>query len=133
MGYLKPLKNLQKDLTHNEKSNQSRSPLTCSHPTTTLVSPRTPVAQLPQSPRLPTLQLPYLWISHYDENCPCIKKARGRLSKNVEENMKAKAAESDTDSGKECETEEEKLSCLEFKELIKNISLLDGDLAIACA
>ena len=41
--------------------------------------------------------------------------------------------ESDTESGEEIETEEEKNSCQEFSALIENIPLLDRELALACA
>ena len=41
--------------------------------------------------------------------------------------------ESDTESGEEIETEEEKNSCQEFRSLIENIPLLDRELALACA
>lgn len=72
-----------------------------------------------------------VWASHYEGNCPCNKKARGRPLKRVEEKVAIlKDNESDTE---EIETEEEKNSCQQFSALIKNISLLDRELALACA
>ena len=75
----------------------------------------------------------YLWTSHCEENCPCMKKARGRPLKSIEEKVMTKDNESDTESGEEIETEEEKKSCREFSALIQNIPLLDRELALVCA
>ena len=81
-----------------------------------------------------TSKSPYLWASHSEGSCPWIKKARGRPPKHAEEKVAIlKDNESDTESGEEIETEEEKKSCEEFSSLIKNISLLNRELALACA
>ena len=84
--------------------------------------------------KVSTSKRPSLWASHSEGNCPCNKKARGRPLKRVEEKVAIlKDNESDTESGEEIETEEEKNSCQQFSALIKNISLLDRELALACA
>ena len=62
-----------------------------------------------------------------------MKKARGRPLKSNEEKVMTKDNESDTESGEEIETEEEKKSCQEFSALIQNIPLLDRELALVCA
>lgn len=83
--------------------------------------------------KVSTSKRPYLWTSHSEGNCPCNKKARGRPPKSVEEKVVTKDNESDTESGEEIETEEEKNSCQEFSALIENIPLLDRVLTLACA
>lgn len=66
-----------------------------------------------------TSKRPYLWASHSEGSCPCIKKARGRPPKCAEEKVAIlKDNESDTESGEEIETEEEKKSCQQFSSLI---------------
>ncbi|XP_015759329.1 PREDICTED: uncharacterized protein LOC107338605 [Acropora digitifera] len=81
-----------------------------------------------------TSKRPYLWASHSEGSCPCIKKAIGRPPKHGEEKVAIlKDNESDTESDKEIETEEEKKSCEQFSSLIKKISLLKRELALACA
>ena len=62
-----------------------------------------------------------------------MKKARGRPLKSIEEKVMTKDNESDTESGEEIETEEEKKSRQEFSALIQNIPLLDRELALVCA
>ena len=60
-------------------------------------------------------------------------KARGRLSKNVRGNKTANNNGSDTESGGECETAQEKNSCLQFNIMfMQNIPLMDRELAHAC-
>lgn len=82
---------------------------------------------------VPTSKRAYLWTSHCEGNCPCTKKARGRPPKSAEEKITTKENESDTESGEEIETEEEKKSCREFSALIQNIPLLERELALVCA
>ena len=74
--------------------------------------------------KVSTSKRPYLWTSHSEGNCP---------PKSVEEKVVTKDNKSDTESGEEIETEEEKNSCQEFSALIENIPLLDRELALACA
>ena len=62
-----------------------------------------------------------------------MKKARGRPLKSNEEKVMTKDNESDTESGEEIETEEDKKSCQEFSALIQNIPLWDRELALVCA
>lgn len=84
--------------------------------------------------QIETSKRPHSWIEHSEEKCPCIMKARGRPSKNVRGNTTAKNNGSDTESGGECETAQEKNSCLQFNIMfMQNIPLMDRELAHVCA
>ena len=75
---------------------------------------------------------PHSWIEHSEEKC--IMKARGRPSKNVRGNTTAKNNGSDSESGGECETAQEKNSCLPFNIMfMQKIPLMDRELAHVCA
>ena len=64
--------------------------------------------------QIETSKRPHSWTEHSEEKCSCIKKSRGRPSKNVGGNTTAKNNGSDTESGEECETAQQKNSCLQF-------------------
>lgn len=54
------------------------------------------------------------------------KKGKGRPSKILKEKVVEKDDENDTESGEDCETEEEKLSCLVFSEVITTFHCCTG-------
>ena len=83
-----------------------------------------------------TSKQPFLWRRHDDQDCYCLRKRTkvGRPSKKKSKNPCSEKVEgSDTESGEESETEHEKDSCQQFRNLMQNIELMDKELALVCA
>ena len=71
-----------------------------------------------------------------DQDCYCLRKITkvGRPSKKKAKTTCIAIVEgSDTESGEEIETEHEMDSCQRFRNLMKNIKLMDKELALVCA
>ena len=82
-----------------------------------------------------TSKQPFLWRRH-DQDCYCLRKITkvGRPSKKKAKTTCIAIVEgSDTESGEEIETEHEMDSCQQFRNLMKNIKLMDKELALVCA
>ena len=69
-----------------------------------------------------------------ENNCRCTSGKKGcPPKKRVHQELSRELRGSNTESGKEHETEMERNSCLEFKSLIQNIPFMDRELAMVCA
>ena len=82
-----------------------------------------------------TSKQPFLWRRH-DQDYYCLRKITkvGRPSKKKAKTTCIAIVEgSDTESGEAIETEHEMDSCQQFRNLMKNIKLMDKELALVCA
>lgn len=80
-----------------------------------------------------------MWTSHSEHSCPCMAskvKGKGRPRKITEQPMEWNTTEtrgSETESGEDSESEQEKKSCQEFSAIMHNIVLMEKEEAVACA
>lgn len=89
--------------------------------------------------QIATKKEPYVWTSHIEENCHCTaskSKGKGRPRKISEQPMEWKASEScgsETESGEDNESEQEKKYCEGFSAVMHNIMLMEKEEAVTCA
>ena len=89
--------------------------------------------------QIATKKEPYVWTSHIEENCHFTaskSKGKGRPRKISEQPMEWKASEScgsETESGEDNESEQEKKYCEGFSAVMHNIMLMEKEEAVTCA